>query len=54
MPPNKMKYLFEQYIGLSKDNIQKIRHLNSRFVTLIKSYPNVILSEHEAYVLEYK
>lgn len=47
-----LKYLLEQYMGLNKDQISKIKKLKSRFITFIKSYPQVILSEKEVYVLK--
>lgn len=47
-----LKYLLEQYMGLSKDQIAKIKKIKSRFITFIKSYPQIILSEKEVYVLK--
>jgi len=46
-----LKYLLENYFGLDKHQIKKIKTLPSRWVTLIKSFPMVVLSEKEAYVL---
>ena len=46
-----LKYLLEQYLGLDKAQIARVKHLNSRWVTIIKSYPMVVLSEKESYVL---
>ena len=45
------KYLLDGYIGLDKNQIKKLKKVNSRWVTIIKSYPQVILSEHEAWVV---
>jgi hypothetical protein len=46
-------YLLEKQIGLTKDEIKRIRRLKSRTVTIIKSiHPNVILSEKEARFVE--
>jgi hypothetical protein len=46
-----LKYLLENYFGLDRHQIKKIKTLPSRWVTLIKSFPMVVLSEKEAYVL---
>jgi len=46
-----LKYLLDQYLGLDKAQIARVKHLNSRWVTIVKSYPMVVLSEKEAYVL---
>jgi len=46
-----LKYLLENYFGLDRHQIKKIKTMPSRWVTLIKSFPMVVLSEKEAYVL---
>lgn len=46
-----LKYLLENYFGLDKYQIKKIKTLPSRWVTLIKSFPMVVLSEKQSYVL---
>ena len=46
-----LKYLLENYFGLDKHQIKKIKTLPSRWVTLVKSFPMVVLSEKEAFVL---
>ena len=46
-----LKYLLEQYLGLDKHQIKRLKNLNSRAVTILKSYPMCVLSEKEAYVL---
>ena len=40
-----LKYLLENYIGLNKDGIKAIRKVPSRFVTYVKSFPNVLITE---------
>lgn len=47
-----LKYLLDSYLGLDKSQIKKIKNLNSRWITIIKSFPMIILSEKEAYVLK--
>lgn len=42
-----IKYALKQYFGLSPSQIGKILAIDSRWVTLIKSYPQVCLSEHQ-------
>ena len=44
-------YLLQKYIGLDKEQINKVKNLKSRHVTWIKSYPQCILSEKEIFVL---
>ena len=46
-----LKYLLENYFGLDKYQIKQIKTLPSRWVTLDKSFPMVVLSEKEAFVL---
>ena len=46
-----MKYLLENYFGMNKDDIKRVKKLPSRWVTIIKSYPNVVLYEKGAYIL---
>ena len=46
-----LKYMLDSYLGLDKEQIKKIKKLESRWITIIKSYPKVILSEKTAYVL---
>lgn len=47
-----IKYLLEQYFGLDKDQVKKLKKLKTRPVTIIKSYPNVILYEGGCYINE--
>jgi hypothetical protein len=42
-----LKYLLESYMGLDKDQIQKIKALPSRWITVCKSYPKAVLSEKD-------
>jgi len=46
-------YLLEKQLGLTKDEIKRIRSLNSRSFTVIKSvHPHVIVSDHEVYFVK--
>lgn len=49
-----LKYLLEQYLGLDKTQIKKIKNLESRAVTILKTYPQICLAEKEAFVLTTK
>jgi energy-coupling factor transporter ATP-binding protein EcfA2 len=44
-------YVLKQYFGLSKNQIQKILALPSRWVTIHKSFPQCVLHEKGAYIL---
>jgi len=46
-----LKYLLENYMGLDKDEIKQIKKLKTRAVTFIKSYPKIVLSNRNIYVL---
>jgi hypothetical protein len=46
-----LKYLLDSYLGLDKKQIEKIKSLDSRWVTICKSYPKVVLYEGGAYIL---
>ena len=46
-----MKYLLDNYFGLDKEQILRIKKLNSRWVTIQKGYPMLVMSEKECYVL---
>jgi hypothetical protein len=51
MGSRSLKYLLDNYFGLDKNEVKKIKSLPSRAVTILRSYPTVILSEKSAYVL---
>jgi hypothetical protein len=46
-----IKYLLKQYIGLNKQQIDKIMNLPSRYVCLNKCSPQYIIHEHGCYLL---
>ena len=46
-----MKYLLDNYFGLDKEQIKKIKKLNSRWVTIIKGFPMVVMSDKDAFIL---
>jgi len=46
-----LKYLLDSYFGLDKHQIDYVKKIESRWVTLVKTYPSVLISEKEAIVL---
>jgi hypothetical protein len=46
-----MKYLLDNYFGLDKEQIKKIKKLNSRWVTISKGAKMSVMSEKECFVL---
>jgi hypothetical protein len=47
-----LKYLLDAYLGLDKKQIDRIKKLDGRIITVLKTYPKLVLSEKELYVLE--
>lgn len=45
------KYLLDGYLGLDKHEINSIKKNPSRFVTILKTYPKIVLSEKNVYTL---
>jgi hypothetical protein len=45
-----LKYLLSEYLGFDKKEIEKIKKSDSRWTTIIKSFPKVILTENECYI----
>lgn len=44
-------YLLETYLGLSKEQIHRLKQIDSRAITFVKNYPQVVLAEKTAYIL---
>jgi len=47
-----LKYLLDAYLGLDKKQIERIKKLEGRMITVMKTYPTLVLTEKELYVLE--
>lgn len=47
-----LKYLLEGYMGLDKKQIKRIKNCESRAVTIVKSFPMIVLEEKEAYCVK--
>jgi hypothetical protein len=45
------KYLLDSYLGLDKDEIKDIKRNTSRWVSVLKTYPKVVLSDKLVYTL---
>jgi ABC-type dipeptide/oligopeptide/nickel transport system ATPase component len=46
------KYFLDNYLGLTKEQIKKVKDISSRAITVVKSYPQVILYEGGACLLK--
>jgi hypothetical protein len=46
-----LKYLLDSYLGLSKKEIELIKKLDSRHITVLKTYPKMLISEKKAMIL---
>jgi len=46
-----MKYVCDSYLGMDKTEIEKIKRLDSRAVTVLKTYPKVVVSEKEIFII---
>jgi hypothetical protein len=41
------KYLLDNYFGLNKDQIKRVKDVNSRHIAILRSYPMIIQTERE-------
>jgi len=46
-----ISYLLDNYLGLDKTQIKKIKKLKSRSITINRTFPLTVVSEHECFVL---
>jgi len=46
-----IKYLLDNYFGLDKEQIKKIKGVNSRWVSICKTYPMCVVSDKESFIL---
>lgn len=54
LPHRQLKYLLENYIGLDKEQITKVKNLPGRSVSYIKGFPRCLVSEKEVMILKMK
>ena len=40
-----MRYLFDQYLGLDKKQIEKVKSIKSRWITVLKTFPQIVMSQ---------
>jgi len=52
MGGNSLKYVLQGYFGLDKNQIKKIKSLDSRWVSILRTYPMIVCCENEIYVLK--
>ena len=45
------KYLLDNYFGLNKDQIKRVKDVNSRHIAILRSYPMIVQSEREILLL---
>lgn len=45
------KYLLDGYLGIDKNQIKRLKKVNSRWVTILKTYPMMCLSDNEAWII---
>jgi hypothetical protein len=45
-----IKYLLQEYLGIDKHQMKKIKGLKSRWCTIFKNYPNVIMCEKDIWL----
>lgn len=46
-----IKYLLDSYLGMDREQIKKLKKLESRWVTILKTAPKIILYQNGAYCL---
>jgi len=46
-----LKYLLDSYLGLDKKQLERVKKIDSRAITIIKSYPKVVLASQDVYIL---
>jgi hypothetical protein len=47
-----LKYLLDNYLGLDKNQIQKVKNLDTRWVCITRSYPQVMIAEKDIFLVK--
>ena len=47
-----LKYLLDQYLGLSKAQIEKMKNIKSRWVAVVRKFPRAIVTQNEVSLLK--
>ena len=50
---HKIRYVLENYIGLSGKQVKYIKNLNTRWAVIYKNFPQLYLTQHEVGLLSY-
>ena len=50
---HKIRYVLENYIGLSGRQVKYIKNLNTRWAVIYKHFPQIYMSQHEVGLLSY-
>lgn len=50
MGNNSLKYLLESTFGFDKKEIQQVKNITGRAVTIFKTYPTVLMTENECWI----
>ena len=48
---HQLNYVLKNYIGMGPEDIQRVKSLNSRWVTVFKNYPIAVLHQNGVYLL---
>jgi hypothetical protein len=51
MGERNLKYLLENYFGLSRKEIDNLKSIPSRWVTILRSYPTIAITEKSCFIL---
>ena len=51
MSGRNLKYLCENYLGLDKEMIHRIKKLKTRSCTVVKNYPKICVAKHDIFTL---
>jgi hypothetical protein len=47
-----LNYLCADYLGLSKQQIAKLKKMDGRSITFVRNYPRCIYSDNECFILK--
>jgi hypothetical protein len=50
MGNNSLKYLLESTFGFDKKEIQQVKNITGRWITIFKTYPTVLMTENECWI----
>ena len=47
-----LRYLLDQYLGLNKTQIERMKNIKSRWVAVVRKFPRAIVTQHEVCLLK--